>query len=258
MSRILLVDDDPHLLITLSDYLSYEGFDVTRAQSGEEALERLETAMPDLIVLDISMPGMGGLGFLKRISEGNGRLQYPVLVLTARSAMEDFFGSVAVQGFLPKPCSEQELVEKIRAIIAERAVNAPSPASQSLHILLAEDDPVMAGRIDKTFREKWPSCEVATVSSGPEILEKALSFAPQIVLIKQVLRGMNGAEAAALLGMLPRTGSLPVILYSEDGEADRGKASVSRSSSRRIRTLTRADPWTLQQTAEDILRRGPE
>ena len=61
--HILLVDDEKHLLVSLRDYLTFEHFTVTTAQSGEEALEVLERITPDLIVLDISMPGMGGMGF---------------------------------------------------------------------------------------------------------------------------------------------------------------------------------------------------
>ncbi|NQT93034.1 MAG: response regulator [Lentisphaerae bacterium] len=58
--RILLIDDDTSLLTTLSDFLSFEGYEVVTADSGEQGLRRLQTTEPDLIVLDMSMPGMGG------------------------------------------------------------------------------------------------------------------------------------------------------------------------------------------------------
>ena len=71
---VLLVDDDTSLLVTLSDFLKFEGYHVVTADSGEEALRRLEEIRPDLIILDMSMPGMGGVGFLKAISSSGGRL----------------------------------------------------------------------------------------------------------------------------------------------------------------------------------------
>jgi len=82
--RILLIDDDKHLLKTLSDFLRFENFDVEQAHDGEEAFHALDTFDPDLIVLDISMPGMGGLNFLRHVSAKDANPSYPVLVLTAR------------------------------------------------------------------------------------------------------------------------------------------------------------------------------
>ena len=253
--RILLVDDNTHLLVTVSDFLAYEGFEVTRAESAEEALEQLETGKPDLIVLDISMPGMGGMGFLKRISESDGTLRYPVLVLTARGALEEFFGSVPVQGFLAKPCSEQELVDKIKSILEQQAARAPQPRAESLRILLAEDDTAMADRICKVFRGEWPLCEIKLVSKGPEVLENAVLFSPDISLIKQVMHGMNGADVVSLLGQIPKISRIPVILYSEDREAENGRTSLSRSSGRDLRIVVQADPFSLLQAVMSV-RRG--
>ncbi len=128
-THIQLVDDDEHLLVTLGDFLASEGFEVTKARSGEQALEQLKKISPDLIVLDISMPGMGGIGFLKQITAASGETRYPVLVLTARSAMKDFFDTVDVDGFAPKPCDEAELLGKIREILGRRRAQ-PAPESR--------------------------------------------------------------------------------------------------------------------------------
>ena len=102
---ILFIDDDKHLTRIVSDFLKHEHFDVHTAASAEEGLRLLQTLKPDLIVLDISMPGIGGIGLLKRIANPDGSLHHPVLVLTARAVMKEFFDTVAVDGFLPKPCS---------------------------------------------------------------------------------------------------------------------------------------------------------
>ena len=80
-ARVLLIDDEQNTRETRRDFLACEGYDVVTAASGEEGLERLAAGDPDLIVLDMQMPGMGGQGFLQRISEG-GRPRLPVLVLT--------------------------------------------------------------------------------------------------------------------------------------------------------------------------------
>lgn len=82
--KLLLVDDDQSLLETLGDFLSFEGYEVLCAVSGEDALIKMRPFQPDLIILDMGMPGMGGTGFLDRITQPDGHTLYPVLVLTAR------------------------------------------------------------------------------------------------------------------------------------------------------------------------------
>lgn len=137
-ARILLIDDDPAVLLTVGDRLRLEGYEVAKAASGDQALIVLRSDPPDLIVLDITMPGMTGLAFLKRISMPDGRPRYPVLVFTARSNMEPFFTDIPVEGFLAKTADPQRLVDEIRLILdrtrirtAATGLSRPDPASPS-------------------------------------------------------------------------------------------------------------------------------
>lgn len=116
--KILLVDDDASLLHMVEDMLTYEGFEVVLAQSGEDALARLIEMQPDLIILDIGMPGIGGLGFLRRMTEQNSKKFCPVLVFTARAELQSFFNSAIVAGFLAKPSTCENLLNTIRKILA--------------------------------------------------------------------------------------------------------------------------------------------
>lgn len=123
-AKILLIDDDPAVLLTVGDRLRLEGYEVIKAAGGDQALNMLRTDTPDLIVLDITMPGMTGLAFMKRISMPDGRPRYPILVFTARSNMEPFFSDMAVEGFLAKTAEPQRLMDEIRRILA-RTRDAP-------------------------------------------------------------------------------------------------------------------------------------
>ena len=143
--RILLIDDDTSLLVTLSDFLRFEGYDVVTADSGEQGLRKLSRMpLPDLIILDMSMPGMGGVGFLKEISNAEGKPKYPVLVLTARANMAEFFANVEVDGFIAKPCDPNDLLMEVGRIIflrrgleEEKAVGS---TAEKKKVLIAEDD----------------------------------------------------------------------------------------------------------------------
>ena len=90
--RILLIDDDTSLLLTLSDFLIHEGYQVVTANSGEQGLKRLDEVDPDLIILDMNMPGMGGVGFLREISS-QGRDATGVRIMNLDDG--DIVGSVA-------------------------------------------------------------------------------------------------------------------------------------------------------------------
>jgi DNA-binding response OmpR family regulator len=140
---ILLVEDEEHLCVTVSDFLTFKGYAVEVARSGEEALERLESLTPDLIILDISMPGIGGMGFLQRMSRGSGESP-PVLILTARANLQSFFDGLDVAGFVSKPCEKGLLLKQIQRILGDDAPARESAAAgKEVHVLLGEDADVV-------------------------------------------------------------------------------------------------------------------
>ena len=115
MANILLVDDDTELTSLLKDILTFEGFDVTEANNGEEGLAALSEET-DLILLDVMMPKMNGMEMLKKLRED---WETPVLMLTAKGEEIDrVIGlELGADDYLPKPFSDRELLARIRAIL---------------------------------------------------------------------------------------------------------------------------------------------
>jgi len=214
---ILLIDDDASLLVTLSDFLKFEGYQILTADSGEQGLKRLEKVTPDLIILDMSMPGMGGIGFLREISSAEGKPKYPVLVLTARANMAEFFANVDVDGFVAKPCDPEDLLMEVGRIIFLRSgdepVGANKPRLGKKKVLLGEDDRMVSENLALAFTDAGYGVE--TVFKGPEILEKAIVQKPDAIVVKLVLAGMNGDAVAGMLREMPNTRDIPVILYDD-------------------------------------------
>ena len=236
-NRILLIDDDRSLLITVGDFLKFEGYNVTTADSGEQGLECLKEMEPDIIILDMSMPGMGGVGFLKEISSIEGEPSHPVLVLTARANMEDFFSGINVAGFLSKPCAPDQLVTEVSRIIMLSGVSRPVESVQARRkVLIAEDDEVLNDAIVSAFA--GVGYVVETVFNGPDVLEKAIIEKPDVVVVKLVLANMNGDAVASTLSAIPSTSDIPVVLYDDFNMQDSEKKvlTANRSIKKFVRT----------------------
>jgi DNA-binding response OmpR family regulator len=216
-TTIMLVDDNKRLVIALSDFLNYEGFNVISASSGEDALEKLSEITPDIIILDINMPGIGGVGFLNTIAKKHIDLDCPVLVFTARSAMEDFISTLDVAGFIAKPCSENDLLNKINEILSVSSHHTETTdEKQEKHaasVLIGEDDIEVSSQLIATMQRAGFDYKI--VKSGGEMLETAATMKPDIIVLKDILPGMNGRVIVPLLRAMPSTQNIPVILYDD-------------------------------------------
>ena len=122
--RILVVDDDTSILKVIQRGLGFEGFRVQTATSGEEALVAAREDTPDLIILDIMLPGLDGIEICRRLRGG---VNTPILMLTARDAVRDKVAGLeaGADDYLPKPFVFEELVARIRALLRRAAPEGP-------------------------------------------------------------------------------------------------------------------------------------
>ena len=125
-ARLLVVDDEPNIRELLSASLRYAGFEVMTAADGPQALALADSFRPDLVVLDVMMPGLDGFGVVRRMRE-SGR-HTPVLFLTARDGAEDKVSGLTLGGddYVTKPFSLDEVLARIRAVL-RRTVAGPVP-----------------------------------------------------------------------------------------------------------------------------------
>jgi two-component system OmpR family response regulator len=123
--RILVVDDEPSIVDAVSTALRYEGFDVSQAQSGREALRIAGDAEPDLIVLDWMLPDLNGLEVGRRLREQG--FKTAILFLTAKDAVENKVEALRAGGddYVTKPFSLAEVVARVHAILRRTAGALP-------------------------------------------------------------------------------------------------------------------------------------
>jgi DNA-binding response OmpR family regulator len=128
---ILVVDDDPATLKLVGVILDQEGYDVVPARSGEEGLERARLQHPDLILLDVMMPGLDGYEVVQRLRTDPATARVPILMLTAKSDLEDQITGfeVGADDYLTKPVRRHELTERVASVLrlAEHRQTPPQP-----------------------------------------------------------------------------------------------------------------------------------
>ncbi len=116
VARILVVDDEPKIVQLVRDYLERAGFAVSTARDGNEALMRAHSERPDLIVLDLGLPGLDGLDVTRRLRRDSG---VPIIMLTARHEETDKVVGLELgaDDYVTKPFSPRELAARVRAVL---------------------------------------------------------------------------------------------------------------------------------------------
>jgi two-component system phosphate regulon response regulator OmpR len=187
-SHILVVEDEPRLRERLARYLSSEGFRVTAAADATEARTQLRAIDPDLMVLDVMMPGETGLDLTQSLRQEQ-RHDLPILLLTARGAPEDRIAGfeAGADDYLGKPFEPRELVLRIRALLRRTPPAPPlDPPPGPIRIGEAEFDPARGELRDATGPIR--------LTGGEAALLTALARKPHEVLSREDIAEALGMD----------------------------------------------------------------
>ena len=175
---ILVVEDDARLRALLQRYLGENGFRVVTAENAAEARDRLRFLQPDLMVLDVMMPGETGLALTEALRAEKSDI--PILLLTARGAPEDRIAGLeaGADDYLPKPFEAKELLLRIRAML--RRISAPV-------VVMPSEGPVQLGALsfDAGRGELRGPGGVVRLTGGEAALLVALARRPNEVLSRE-------------------------------------------------------------------------
>jgi DNA-binding response OmpR family regulator len=144
--RILVVDDEERMVRFIRMNLEHDGFQVSEAFNGKEAIQKIRDVTPDLILLDVMMPDLDGFEVLETVREVS---QVPVIMLTAKGEEDDRVRGLELgaDDYVTKPFSPRELVSRVKAVLRRT-----EGASGSMHGLIEVDDRL---KIDFDRREIW-------------------------------------------------------------------------------------------------------
>ena len=174
--RILLADDERDLRDMLHAYLSNEGFEVKAVSNGQAALEAALGGQPDLVILDIGMPGLDGFEVLRRLRSQS---QVPVIFLTAKTEEVDRVVGLTVgaDDYVTKPFSPRELTARIRAVLRRGRMTTVGESLLSFEGI----------EINMAGREVWRDGEAVDLTTLEFDLLAALAGAPGRVLTREHL-----------------------------------------------------------------------
>jgi DNA-binding response OmpR family regulator len=157
VKTILVVDDEPRIIQIARDYLEHAGLRVVSAQDGESALAMARSARPDLVILDLGLPGMDGLDVARLLRKES---NVPLIMLTARGEETDKLVGLELgaDDYITKPFSPKELVARVRAVLRRMEVsiaNASADIVRAADIVL--DVPRMQATVDGRPVELTPT-----------------------------------------------------------------------------------------------------
>ena len=121
MRKVLVVDDEPNIVLSLEFLMQQAGFEVVTAEDGETALARVSETRPDLMLLDISLPGIGGFDVLERLRADPDFACLPIIMLTAhgREVEREKGLALGADDYITKPFSTRELVERVKRLLGD-------------------------------------------------------------------------------------------------------------------------------------------
>jgi two-component system cell cycle response regulator len=236
-ARVLVVDDILSNVKLLEAKLSAEYFEVATAYGGLEALAKIEEHEPDIVLLDVMMPGMDGFEVCRRIKQTPITAHLPVVMVTALDQPADRVTGLeaGADDFLTKPVDDAALFARVRSLVRLKMMTDELRMRETTGQTMGLIDPAEtlvdaspSGRIliieDRPESVAWfmaglqPQNEVVAVDSFEEALVRVRSGDPDLIVVSLSLRGFDGLRLCSQLRSLPEGRNVPILVLISDGD----------------------------------------
>lgn len=241
-ARVLVVDDILPNVKLLEAKLTSEYYDVITATNGEEALSVVEKDSPDLILLDVMMPGMDGFEVCNRIKKDPSLAHIPVVMVTALTDTEDKVRGLesGADDFLSKPINDTALMARVRSLVrlkmttdewrvrentanqlgvVDNASNVMMEATDKANILIIEDKDFEERKMKETLEQDEHS--IKSVHTGAEVISAVAEQEFDLLIISLNLENEDGLRLCSHLRSNEKTRSTPILMIGEEQDMER-------------------------------------
>lgn len=241
-ARVLVVDDVLPNVKLLAAKLTREYFDVVTANSGPEALERIHAQHPDIVLLDVMMPGMDGFEVCEKIRADPATMHIPVVMVTALSDASDRVRGLeaGADDFLTKPVNDVALFARVRSLVRLKMMtdewrlrestsgqlgmlvstdSVHTQTAEAARVLVVEDSAIDLDKITETLaRDRDIVTDTDTCAGG---LELALAEEYELIVISLTLMREDGLRLCSQLRSHEKTRQIPILLLADETDMDR-------------------------------------
>jgi DNA-binding response OmpR family regulator len=209
--KIIVADNDLQMRELLYDLLTKKGYQVIAVTGGKEAVEAAASQMPDLVLLDINMPGMDGIDALRRIKAANQSMRVVMLTGLETPVLENQARLSGASGFLRKSLDIKVILKIIDELMTESSQRQALPGKK---ILIVDDEPQIRSLLHDFLKKK--GFESETAANGEEALAKLPVVNPVIILLDMRMPGMDGLITLKKIRDVNKTVDVIMITAVED------------------------------------------
>jgi len=241
-ARVLVVDDILPNVKLLEAKLASEYYDVLTATSGAEALEKVRDESPDIVLLDVMMPGMDGFEVCAKIKSDSAYAHIPVVMVTALTDATDRVKGLeaGADDFLSKPLNDTALMARVRSLVrlkmtvdewrvrentasqlgvSEENKSAMDESYEGANILMVEDQSYDSEKVEKTLLKD--NDIVTVVETGVDAMQQIMANKFDLMIISLNLESEDGLRLCSHLRSTERTRSIPILMVAADEDMSR-------------------------------------
>lgn len=218
-AKILLVDDDIDFCKATSKILENDGYEVSIANDAKNARQQLKSVKPDLIILDIMLPGQDGFSLCREFKENTDFFEIPILILTSVSAKvegEKYAEKIAqhhkADGYAEKPVDPKELLTRIYALLTKRKITVTEPTDKR-KVLIIDSDRDFLHKMSEFLKVNGFEVQVTDTAKGGIRMVKAMS--PDLILMDVMLPDRDGFSVSHELKTSSNTYNIPIVAVSD-------------------------------------------
>jgi|GEM_PF-2119592 len=236
--KVLVVDDERNIAELLRLHLEREGYYVSIAGNGEDALRRALQEKPDLIMLDVLLPSISGLDVLRNLKSDPQTAEIPVVMVSIMPEEQEAY-RLGARAYFTKPVYEKELILKVNQLLLPKTTEQEPTAAvyatlsefgegektiRRSRVLVADDDPDTRRRLEKGLREIGYATFMA--DNGIRALELARTCLPDLILLDLSMPGMDGLQVLHSLKRDLSTVHIPIVMIADNSLGQQSRDAV--------------------------------